>query len=118
MFDFPSYEQIEAARREFLLGTLIFCMFWGAITGFIGSNRGGNGFLWFLLGALIGPFALPFPFIFAGTSCPFCRKRISRQASTCPYCRSNLIETADGGEDAESVTVNDEAAGNLQGSPK
>lgn len=86
------FEQYEAARQAAIVWTLVFAMFWGAITGIIGSKRGGNGFLWFVLGAVIGPFALPFPFIFAGTNCPYCRKRISRQASICPYCRTSLIE--------------------------
>jgi hypothetical protein len=105
MFDFPSYEQIQAARRDFLLWTLVFSLFWGGVTGLIGSKRGGNGFLWFLLGAIIGPFALPFPFIFAGTGCPYCRKRISRQASICPYCRSTLTEAKEDDSAAESVAA-------------
>jgi hypothetical protein len=64
----PSYEQYQAAQNEIRLWVAIFSMFWGAVSGFIGSKRGGNGFLWFVIGAILGPFALPLPFLFAGVA--------------------------------------------------
>lgn len=90
MFPIPSYQQLESARRELLFIIASISVIWGAITGLIGSKCAGNSFLWFILGALLGPFALPLPLFFAGTTCPKCRGRIHRQASICLHCRSTV----------------------------
>ena len=62
----------------------------GAATGLIGTKCGGSGLLWFIVGVVLGPFALPLPFMLAGRECPYCCKGISVHASICPYCRTVL----------------------------
>lgn len=85
-----SFDRFAAAQQEALGWTIILALVFGAIVGMIGAHRGGNGILWFAFGAVLGPFALPLPFLFAGRPCPYCRKSIARTALTCAHCRREM----------------------------
>jgi hypothetical protein len=73
---------------------LIIWLLFGICAAVVASNRGANGFLWFCLGAVLGPigFALAFT---TGTKCPECGSKISEKASICPSCKHRLIKPDD-----------------------
>jgi len=70
---------------------LVIWLIFGICAAVVASNRGANGFLWFCLGAALGPigFALAFT---TGVKCPKCASRISEDADICPRCQHRLIK--------------------------
>ena len=63
----------------------------GVAAAFLAESRGANGFPWFLLGILFGPFGLALSFISGSDRvCLACRKRVHPKATLCPYCRSAI----------------------------
>lgn len=67
------------------------------LSGVVVSKRGGNTALWLILGFIAGPLA-PLVLVLAialnqGKLCPFCRKRIDKEASKCAYCQSDLRQS-------------------------
>lgn len=68
---------------------IFLCVFFAAWAGYVGSNRGENGFLWFLVGLFFGPFGVLASF-FCGVKCPYCQKTINSKALKCPNCQSEL----------------------------
>jgi hypothetical protein len=75
-------------------------LFWitcGIGAGFVGSQKGGSGCLWFFLGFLLGPIGLLMSFA-AGPErhCPMCRKGVDTKAVRCPHCQSDLGPAGDG----------------------
>ena len=55
----------------------------------IAEKRGGQPFIWFLLGLILGPIA----FIIALTSgkkCPHCQSWIPKDSKVCRYCTKEL----------------------------
>ena len=61
----------------------------GVAAAIVGSNRGGSGGNWFLVGLLLGPIGLVLAFT-AGVQCPHCRSKINPKAETCPKCQRDL----------------------------
>lgn len=73
---------------EIAVALWIFC---GIGAGIVAGQRGGNGCLWFGLGAIFGPFGRAFSFASGSDrSCPFCRKRVHPEAVKCPHCQSDI----------------------------
>ena len=64
---------------------VVIWLIFGLLSAMIGSNRGGNGCLYFIGGVLLGPIGLILAF-FEGKKCPQCGKKISNDAKLCPYC--------------------------------
>ena len=58
------WHQIQAEREAYLQTLVIASIICGTITALIASNRGGTGWLWFVVGCVLGVFALPLPFFF------------------------------------------------------
>lgn len=56
--------QIQAEREAYFQTMLIVGILCGTVTALIASSRGGTGWLWFLIGVVLGIFALPLPFFF------------------------------------------------------
>jgi len=73
---------------EIILLIWIVC---GIAAGVIASGRGAGGCLWFGLGFLLGPLALLAAFTL-GSPCPYCRRKISDDATTCPHCGRQLVQ--------------------------
>ncbi len=77
---------------------LIVFVIFTALSGWLAAKQDRNWTLWAVLGFITGPFALLVLIIASafgnGKVCPFCRKRIDRQASKCPYCQSVLEPVA------------------------
>ncbi len=67
-------------------GFLLLC---GLVCAVIAEARGRRGGAWFVLGFLLGWFALPILlFLSSRKRCLFCMTRIHAEASICPACRS------------------------------
>ena len=63
----------------------------GVAAAFVAENRGASGFLWFILGVVLGPLGLIFSFASGSDRvCPACRKRVHPKATRCPYCQSDI----------------------------
>ena len=75
----------------------LFIVFWlvSAITaGIVVQSREGGvvGFVWLILGVLLGPVALIVACFTGGKQCPYCVSRIHKQATVCPRCQRDLPE--------------------------
>jgi uncharacterized membrane protein YedE/YeeE len=89
MNDFEvQFRLAQAAAEEARFWTIIGSVLFGAITATIGSNRGGSPVLWFVVGAVLGPFGVALPLWLAGVPCRSCRQSINQRATVCPYCRN------------------------------
>jgi len=56
----------------------------------IATSKGSKGGTWFLLGILFGPFALIASLMITGIECPYCKKKIHKDALICPYCKKEF----------------------------
>jgi len=70
---------------------MIFVVIIWIICGFAASkaasNRGGNGFLWFVLGLILGPLGLLLAFTGSKyTTCSRCQKEVTWKAAACQHC--------------------------------
>jgi hypothetical protein len=72
-----------------IAGIIVWIGFFGVAAAIVASNRGGNGFLWFVMGLIFGPLGLACAY-FNGKTCPFCRWRINNNTVVCPKCQSDL----------------------------
>ena len=72
----------------FYCGVIINWIVMGVIGGMIGNPKG-MGFVGFLLGLFLGPLGIIVVQISDGDrrECPFCKKRIDKNATVCPYCQ-------------------------------
>jgi len=71
---------------EFLALWLIF----GIAAALIGSQRGGNGCLWFGAGLVLGPIGLVLAFVVPGEKCPSCKSNVHPEATVCPKCSREI----------------------------
>jgi hypothetical protein len=69
------------------------------LCAFIASSKGINGFGWFLLGLLLGPFGVLFvlfdkasPKEKGEVKCPFCAEYIKKEAVVCKHCKSSITD--------------------------
>jgi hypothetical protein len=69
---------------------LLWILCGGVAAAMIAQNRGNSAGLWFIVGALFGPFGILFAFLSSGRTCPYCRSSIHPQATKCPKCQSSL----------------------------
>ena len=90
MFSLQSQLRALEATLTLIFGFIswIFC---GIGAGYVASQRGADGCLWFGLGVLFGPFGLAAAFV-AGQNvkCLCCQKRIHPEAEKCPHCRTQI----------------------------
>ena len=68
-----------------ILITWVIC---GIAAAHVASNRGASGFLWFVLGMLLGPLGLALAFATGSKSgtCARCLKEVSWNAEACQHC--------------------------------
>ena len=80
---------------------IIFFLFWVVLFGFvcsaIWSNKGGDGFTGFLIGAVLGLIGLILVAVmtpqqdvrpaYRTRECPHCKENMRRDASVCPHCQ-------------------------------
>lgn len=64
---------------------IIWCSF-GIGGAIVASNRGGNGFVYFILGFIFGPIGFLLAFT-EGVKCPYCQSKINKKALVCPRCQ-------------------------------
>jgi hypothetical protein len=94
-----------------ILAGVVLWLFFGVVSAAIATARGRSGFGWFLLGILLGPFALAvalLPTAEAGRQeearrrgvapgwrkCPFCAEVVREEATVCRYCQRELRPNA------------------------
>lgn len=89
------------------VGFIVFFCLCGLITGIAGSNKGRSGFLWFLVGFVLGPLGIVLALVAkkdnqtienkalaSGTQkkCPFCAELIKNEAIICKHCNREQTE--------------------------
>jgi len=62
----------------------------GIAASMIANKRGKDSGLWFVIGALLGPFGILFAALSDGRRCPYCREHVHPQAVKCPKCQSAI----------------------------
>jgi hypothetical protein len=110
-----------------ILTAVVLWVFFGVVSGGIAMARGRSGFGWFLLGILLGPFALAVALLPTAEAnrqeqarrsgvapgwrkCPFCAEVVREEALVCRYCQRELRPNA-----ASAVAVEmDEVPAGLQ----
>ena len=73
------------AKFVFLLILILVWLFFAGAAAIKANQRGARPLLWLILGFLGGPFAWLGSF-YTGSTCPHCRSKIHRRATTCPRC--------------------------------
>jgi hypothetical protein len=78
----------------YFLGVWLLCVGWwcGIIAALIGAPKG-QGWLGFLLGALLGPLGILIMVFTQGNRkiCPYCKEKIHKDASVCSRCQKEQI---------------------------
>ena len=84
---------------------LIIWLLFGIVCAVIASNKGRNGFGWFLIGVLLGPFGLILALVVGKNveavekaslssgevkKCPHCAELVKREAVKCRYCGESI----------------------------
>jgi len=106
------------------MAIIISWILFGVAAAIAASNKGRDGFRWFFLGVLFGPFGLLFALLLkplaepapagartnAGRKCPFCAETIKAEAKLCRFCGRDLppnpaIATAAASDAAESAAI-------------
>lgn len=92
-----------------------YCLVSGLASAMVASQKGRDGFGWFVVGALFAPVALPVALIASPLrenmngfkKCTYCLEPINSKAMKCPHCGSTAEETAAsntvGGSDEDSL---------------
>ena len=66
-------------------------LFFGIVSAAIAWHRGSSTVAFFIVGLLLGPIGILIAWLFTGTRCPTCRRKISASATTCRYCRDQPL---------------------------
>jgi len=69
----------------------------------IAISKGSKSITWFFIGVLFGPFALIAALIITGVECPYCKKKIHKDALICPYCNKELKSDKDSDQTVEFI---------------
>jgi hypothetical protein len=92
------------------MAVLLIWVLFGVASAIVASNKGRNGFGWFLMGILFGPFGLIIALVVSDKNketaahaaslaaadskkCPFCAESIKREAVVCRYCGRDMPPT-------------------------
>lgn len=114
------------------VGFIVFFCLCGLITGIAGSNKGRSGFLWFLVGFVLGPLGIVLALvakkdnqtieskaIALGTQkkCPFCAELIKAEAIICKHCNREQPENNASAqvENNQKALLNAIADNNIEG---
>lgn len=72
------------------MGFLMLWVFCGVIAAIIAAQKGSSGCGFAILGFLLGPIGIILAILISGQQCPYCKKRISKNAKICPFCNKEL----------------------------
>lgn len=63
-------------------------LFFAVYASIIACSRGANGFLWFIIGMLLGPIGFALSFISERSKwvCQHCASKIDKKTKICPEC--------------------------------
>lgn len=90
------------------VGFIVFFCLCGLISSIAGSNKGRSGFLWFLVGLVLGPLGIVLALVAKKDSqtieskalalgtqkkCPFCAELIKSEAIICKHCNKEQPES-------------------------
>lgn len=94
---------------------LVFWLLFGLISAAIAGNKGLSFVAWFVVGILIGPFAiLAAIFARAGSRCPYCKSPIHREATKCPRCQSDLTHMVNARRVSAGIALTDDETPHIQ----